>query len=68
ARVVLTGDYLSESRYVLTNQLGYYRFVNVPVYFGYQIMISAKNRRFAQSSAALTVIGDTANLNFTSNQ
>jgi dienelactone hydrolase len=68
ARVVLTGDYLSAPRFVMTNPLGYYRFVNVPVYFGYQIMISAKNRRFAQSSAALTVIGDTANLNFTSNQ
>jgi rRNA maturation protein Nop10 len=44
----LTGDYLSAPRYALTNPFGYYRFVNVPVYFNYQATVFAKNRSFAQ--------------------
>jgi dienelactone hydrolase len=68
ARVVLTGDHLSAPRYATTNQFGYYRFVNVPIYFNYRAAIFAKNRGFAQTSVALTVNEDGANLNFTSNQ
>lgn len=68
ARVILTNDYFSAPRYAMTNSSGYYRFINVPVYFGYQVTVSAKNRSFAQPSIALTVIEDTANINFTSNQ
>lgn len=68
ARVALTGDYLSAPRYALTNSSGYYRFVNVPVYFRYQATVFAKNRTFQQPSVTLTVTGDASNLNFTSNQ
>ena len=65
ARVILTGDYLSAPRYALTNPFGYYRFVNIPVYFDYQVMVSAKNRSFEKSSVALIITGDATNLNFT---
>jgi dienelactone hydrolase len=68
ARVLLTGDNLSAPRYALTNSFGYYRFADVPLYFGYQMTVSAKNRSFAQSSAALTVTGEMANFNFTSDR
>jgi dienelactone hydrolase len=67
ARVVLSGDYLAAPRYALTNSFGYYRFADVPVYFSYRATVSAKNRNFAQSFITLTVAGDVANLNFTSN-
>ncbi|HEX8636793.1 MAG TPA: carboxypeptidase regulatory-like domain-containing protein [Pyrinomonadaceae bacterium] len=67
-RVILTGDYLSAPRYAATNQFGYYRFIDVPIYFNYRAAVSAKNRSFAQTSIALSVTEDSANLNFTSNQ
>jgi dienelactone hydrolase len=67
ARVVLSGDYLPSPRYALTNSFGYYRFVNVPVYFNYRATVSAKNRSFAQPVLTFTVAGDAANLNFISN-
>jgi dienelactone hydrolase len=65
ARVRLSGDYFSSPRYALTNPSGYYRFVNVPVYFTYQMTVSAKNRHFAQPSVALNITGD-ATKNFSS--
>ncbi|HEY0048070.1 MAG TPA: hypothetical protein VGB68_02210 [Pyrinomonadaceae bacterium] len=68
ARGALNGDYLSAPRYALTNSSGYYRFVNVPVYFRYQATVFAKNRTFQQTSVTLTVTGDASSLNFTSNQ
>jgi dienelactone hydrolase len=66
ARVLLTSDNFSSPRYALTNPFGYYRFVNVPVYFTYRVAVSAKNRSFAQSSIVMTTTGDAANLNFSS--
>jgi dienelactone hydrolase len=66
ARVQLSSDYFASPRYAMTNPFGYYRFVNVPVYFTYQVTASAKNRNFAQPSLVLTISGDATNLNFTS--
>ncbi|HEY0049969.1 MAG TPA: carboxypeptidase-like regulatory domain-containing protein [Pyrinomonadaceae bacterium] len=39
ARIALAGDYLSYPRYATTNPFGYYRFVNVPIYFRYQAAV-----------------------------
>ena len=66
ARVRLSYDYFSSPRYALTNPFGYYTFVNVPVYFTYQMTVSAKNRKFAQPSVILNITGDATNINFTS--
>jgi len=66
ARVRLSGDYFSSPRSAVTNPFGYYRFVNVPIYFTYQITVSAKNRNFAQPSVFLNITGEATNLNFTS--
>jgi hypothetical protein len=65
-RVVLAGDYLNPPRYTMTNPFGYYRFLNVPSYFTYQVTASAKNRTFVQASVSLTISGDSMNLNFSS--
>ncbi|HLM01468.1 MAG TPA: carboxypeptidase-like regulatory domain-containing protein, partial [Pyrinomonadaceae bacterium] len=66
ARVRLSGDYFSSPRYALTNPFGYYRFVNVPVFFVYRATVSAKNRSFTQPFVVLNITGNATDINFTS--
>jgi len=63
ARVSLT-DQNGETRTVLTNSLGYYRFVDMPAGQSYTISVSAKKYTFTQSSQVLSLVGETDDINF----
>ncbi|HEX8197420.1 MAG TPA: carboxypeptidase-like regulatory domain-containing protein [Pyrinomonadaceae bacterium] len=63
AKVSLT-DQNGETRTVLTNSLGYYRFVDTPAGQSYTISVSAKKYTFTQSAQALSLVGETDDINF----
>jgi hypothetical protein len=63
ARVSLTNQN-GETRTVLTNSLGYYRFVDTPSGQSYTISVSAKKYTFTQSAQVLSLVGETDDINF----
>jgi hypothetical protein len=63
ARVSLTNQN-GETRTVVTNSLGYYRFVDTPAGQSYTISASAKKYTFTQPAQVLLLTGETEDINF----
>ena len=63
ARILMT-DANGVERTAITNQFGYYRFVDVRSGETYLFTVTAKNRAFAQSSVVVTVNDNVADLDF----
>lgn len=57
-----------ESRTMLTNQFGYYRFDEVEVGETYIFTVRAKGYQFNQSAQVHTIVGETEDINFVGNR
>lgn len=62
--VTLSGGSLVQPIVVYTNQIGRFRFTEIPTGEIYTITVSSKRHRFSQPSTAVGVSGNTENVNF----
>jgi uncharacterized delta-60 repeat protein len=67
AYVTLSGGSLSTPVTVLTNNLGIYQFIGLPVTETYTVAATAKRFRFAAGERAVMLNSDTENFDFTAN-
>ena len=63
ARVLLQNTQTGETRTVLTNQFGYYRFANVPV--GQNYVVTVVHKRFAFAPRSVEIFEQAETVNFT---